>query len=389
MKLTQHCCTSCSFPALVKFQTHLPQKLLRVWTSAANRQQHPNTCQGSRHLPRDRAAPGPGSGPSAGPALGRAGPGGMSDTRVGSPPVPGAGHSRSLQRLLGEGSRSLLLLKGAQRLEGLRQLLHGGHVRSARAGGTGPRSDLPCHGRLQGPSAVPLPLAVPPSSLPALCRRSRGPGSVTAAMNGAGAARGRGYLPSAPPPSWIRPVCPARAPPPGLPRPPERGSGPMLGGACAHGTPGLASRAPLRRNTQGHAGSESSEAAARATGAVANQKEAPPLAACRSWGACFARPLPAEAAALRGRARLRAGPGVPELPRAGSRPWEPPAAPGTAPRGAAVSPHRTDRPSKARAPALCPHVTGAQQVARQPPQRKWRPKALPPLWFYFRLQRDS
>lgn len=36
-------------------------------------------------------------------------------------------HSRPVQRLLGDGGRALLLLEGAQRLEGLHQLLHSGH----------------------------------------------------------------------------------------------------------------------------------------------------------------------------------------------------------------------------------------------------------------------
>lgn len=83
------------------------------------------------------------------------------------------------------------------------------------------------------PAAAGAASGLAPGAVPAL----RGPGPVTAAMNGAGAARGRGRLPSAPPPSWIRPVGPRVRPAPGLPRPPERCPGPGLGSACAHLTP--------------------------------------------------------------------------------------------------------------------------------------------------------
>lgn len=205
--------------------------------------QHRTDSSTPKHLREPPPSEGQGSargrlGAVRGTRTGAARPGGMAHTRVGRPPAPAASHSRSLERLLGEGSRALLLLEGAQRLEGLRQLLHGGHVRSARAGGTGPRCNPPCHGRLAGPSAVPQPLALPPGSLPALCRRSRGPGPVTAAMNGAGAARGRRCLPSAPPPSWIRPVAPrARTPPPGLPRPSRSGAPARGSVAHAHSAP--------------------------------------------------------------------------------------------------------------------------------------------------------
>lgn len=173
---------------------------------------------GSRQLPGERAAPGPARGGQRDQNRSRTGPGGVPDTRVGSPRVPGAGHSRSLERLLGEGSGALLLLEGAQRLEGLRQLLHGGHVRSARAGGTGPRSDPPCHGRLEGPSAVPLLLALPRS------RSRRSAGALRApARHSRDEWGGRRSGPWAPPvrPAaiLIRPVGPrAQAPPPGLPR---------------------------------------------------------------------------------------------------------------------------------------------------------------------------
>lgn len=106
------------------------------------------------------------------------------------------------------------------------------------------------------------------------------------------------------------------------------------------------------------------------------------------------RPLPAALAAPRGRgAALGSGQGRwgPAVPRVRSPPWEPLAAPGTAPRGAAFSGHRTGRPSEARAAALSVPASHGQCTAGNapPPRHKRRPQGLPALRFYFRLHRDS
>lgn len=127
---------------------------------------------------------------------------------------PGAGHSRSLERLLGDGSRTLLLLEGAQRLEGLHQLLHGGHGRSARAGGTDP----PLRPALsQAPGGARLPPGGPDSRPTLLLPDSLSP--ARPASSGQPRRRRRQLTPRRPSlPQWMRETPQGAASTPQLPR---------------------------------------------------------------------------------------------------------------------------------------------------------------------------
>lgn len=71
-------------------------------------------------------------------------------------------------------------------------------------------------------------------------------------MNGAGAARGRGPLPSAPPPSWVRPVAPRAPAPPLLERARARGSD-------AHARTAPPARRHARLYVETHRGARDSE----------------------------------------------------------------------------------------------------------------------------------
>lgn len=168
-------------------------------------------------------------------------------------PGPRAAHLRSLQRLLG---RHLLLLEGAQRLEGLHQLLHGGHRRSARAGGTGPplTGELPPPCRRARLSASPsspcpaLPATFPPAEAPPPAQTAP---RLTAASSRGAAVGGCNLHPAAAPPSWGWPSSPrATARPPARVAPPTTERVFNAGQRWAHAW----GHADRHGRTHGHAG---------------------------------------------------------------------------------------------------------------------------------------
>lgn len=347
------------------FPNALAPKVTPGLNFSTEREQHPGrsagaaTCRGT-----DRAAPGerdpnrPGPAGRADTRVGRARGGPESLTvsaaapRGGQPGPAAAGRSAATRRPSSASPWWPCPLRPRRR--------HRPALRPALSRAPGRSECCP-----EGAGAAP---GLAPGALPALSRARAG--------HSRDEWGGRRSGPRTPPDRPAAILDPSRRPPRARPAPgaapplQARGPGPRRGSACA---PGTAARRPARLYVGTHRGTRAAKgggAAARETGALANQEEAPPLAPCQGgWALLCGAPCrqrrrrPGSCGARAGPGEAVAGPGVPGQGRgAQSGPRQALAGPGEAVAAPALP--RTD-PAR-REQALRARVSRCTARTRSP-----------------------